>query len=174
MLRQIIPLLLVLLLIPLIGCEEHNDAIDETFTFNIAKDTTTFFPAATPTGVLLENNDVILAPIPSDIVGQRTTFDKLLTAKFTRLAISFSDPTYTLRDGVDTIIYSVRADTLPERALAYYSPSSDSMHYGNADIVKYLYDPSTKWKMSFQLRTSPPSDITAALSYTYVLTSKYQ
>lgn len=164
-------LFIVVGIFTLASCSETNDAIDSTFTFTVSKGNLLPFPSGTPTNVDITST-FQLAPDSIDYSSNKTTVSHLVSAKLTRMSFSFSDPSYTMADNVDTAIFFTKSTMLPELVLAYYRRSVDSMYYTNADFAKYLQDSNASYHVTFRLANAPTADITATTSHTIVLTSK--
>jgi hypothetical protein len=164
-------LLIVVFSASCISCSETNEAIDSTFTFNVGKENILPFPTATPVGIDI-TNEFPLAPDSTDYASQKTDIAHLKSAKLTRMSFAFSDPSYTMADNVDTVVFFAKSATLPELVLGYYRMSVDSMYYTNEDFVKYLQDTSATYHVTFRLAQAPSANITATTSHTIVLTAK--
>jgi isocitrate dehydrogenase kinase/phosphatase len=154
---------LALFLLP--ACQEVNKIIDDTFTFNLNKSFDFPIPALSPTGVDIP----VDVPIPIDsaeYAKNKTNLSLLKSAKLTRLVFSFSDSTFLMANSVDTLVLSVKNDTMPPLTLATYHQSVDSMKLSNADFVKYIKDPKSKFSVLFRLDSAPKTDITAHADFT--------
>ena len=152
------------------SCNQINSVISDFFTFNVVKTIETPLPAATPTGILFP---AIPIPVPLDsatLATNKTSLSKVKTCKLTLLAITFSDPTYTLTN-FDSLYINIIGGTLPEINLATYG-SSKGMVYSQLDFASYIKAQNPQFKVGFKCNKAPATDIKMNSAITLTFTAQ--
>jgi len=154
-----------------ISCSSSN-GIDDYFTFN----------EQASHGVALDNlvfqNQPVRVPISISIDSAEyakngTTLDLVKSIKLNSLILHSDDGSYPFSK-IDTLTFSVQADSVGSQVLATYSGAADNVTYTNADFAGYLKGRNATFMISMSTANPPSGQFSFTVSTTDVLTARPQ
>jgi hypothetical protein len=144
--------------------------IDNLFTFNVSKSATFQVPTITPVGQLQTSPGLPVGLDSADLAKNNTGLKFLKTVKLTQLAFTSSDPTYPV-SSFDTMILSVKTDSLPLLWLGSYSKAANTTVLSNYDFAPYVKSSSDSFIVAFKANKAPTTTATFTVNYTLTLTA---
>lgn len=152
-----------------LSCSSSN-GIDDYFTFNlqiaqdISLDNSLFGhqPVTIPISILIDS---------SDLAKNGTTMELVKSVKLSSLKLVSGSVSYPFSK-IDTLIFSVQADSIGLEVLARYSGMSDNVSYTNADFARYLKGRNATFIISMSTANPPTGQFSFTVSTINVLTAR--
>ncbi|MFI5264843.1 MAG: hypothetical protein ACHQM6_10035 [Candidatus Kapaibacterium sp.] len=158
----------VITLCSLISCSSSS-GIDNYFTFNerashdVALDNALFQrqPVTVPISISIDS---------AEYAKNGTTLSLVKSIKLNSLKLVSGDGSYPFSK-IDTLTFSVQADSIGSQVLATYSGSADNVTYTNADFAQFLKGRNATFMLSMSTANPPPGQFSFTVSTTNVLTA---
>jgi len=159
----------LIFLCSIISCSSSN-GIDDYFTFNLQAS-----HSVTADNSLFAHQPVIL-PIAisidsSDLATNGTTLDLVKSIKLNSLKLISGDASYPFSK-IDTLTFSVQADSFGSQILATYSGMNDNVIYTQADYAQYLKGRNATFMISMSTLNPPKVPLPLTVNITNVLTAR--
>jgi hypothetical protein len=164
-------LLSLVIVCSLISCSSSN-GIDDYFTFNlqashdVAADNSLFArqPVIIPVSISIDS---------SELVKNGTTMELVKSVKLSSLKLVSGSVSYPFSK-IDTLTFSVQADSIGLEVLARYSGMSDNVSYTNADFARYLKGRNARFIISMTTANPPSGQFSFTVSTINVVTARPQ
>ncbi len=159
----------IVLLFALSSCSSSS-GIDDYFTFNLSS----------AHGVSLENglfqNQPVIVPIAisidsTSLATNGTDMFLVKSLKLNLLRLVSEEPSFPFTN-IDSLIFSVQADSIGLEVLATYNGASDSLYYSNADFVQYWKAKNSTYRLTMYSSKPPSVPFSFTVSTTAVLTAR--
>ena len=144
--------------------------IDNLFTFNITKTATFPVPPLTPVGQLITSPALPFGLDSADLAKNNTGLKFLKTVKLTKLSFTSSDPTYPV-SSFDTMIVSVKTDSLPLLWIGSYSHAADATVLSNYDFAQYVKSSHDSIVVAFKANKAPATVVNFTANFTLTITA---
>ncbi|HYM20001.1 MAG TPA: hypothetical protein VEW28_03245 [Candidatus Kapabacteria bacterium] len=143
--------------------------IDNFFTFNLNKSFSFPVPPQTPVGQLLTSPGIPLS-LDSALAANNTALKYLKAVKLTKLAFTSDNAAYPV-SSFDTMIISVKTDSLPLLWLGSYSRSVDATVLSNNDFAAYVKSSRDSFIIAFKANKAPATLTNFTANFTLALTA---